>query len=276
MATQVSRRSDRIAVMMPLEVEWKDAEGREFAQKTRTLEVSRRGAIIILPDKLAPKQELLIRCPGGRRQEVVRVLRQTGRHAEGLVYRVAAVNSGADLWDIEFPALTESEKAFVQALLECGRCQGCEVACLNEIEFKAFVADQALGRYCKSCGASTTWKPVTFEGPAETSAAPLGIVPRTEDKRKEARARVNLLACVRESGNDEEVAVCENISHGGLCIRGKKRYREGAKVEVAVPYSPRSASVFAPAWVVYSREASRGDLFRSGLTYKSPKSKLKI
>lgn len=45
-------------------------------------------------------------------------------------------------------------------------------------------------------------------------------------------------------------------------------YPEGSMIEVAVPYSPKAANIFVPAWIVYSKELSRGDIFRHGLSYR--------
>jgi len=252
---------------MPIEVIGADVKGQQFVQQTRTLVISRYGASVALARKLAPKQELVIRRVGFRKKAEVQVVGQIGRQPDEYVYGVMLLNPSVNLWDIEFPPLAESEKAVARTLLECGCCQGREVTYLNEIEFKAFVANQGIARYCRPCGASTTWKQVSHEALSKPEL-PLSSRSRAEDRRKEVRTKVDLTACIRQSEFDEEVVVCENISHGGLCFRSKNHYRQGSRIEVAVPYSPRAANIFASAWIIYSQELPRGDSFRHGVAYR--------
>ena len=77
-----------------------------------------------------------------------------------------------------------------------------------------------------------------------------------------------MTACVRQSGADDELAVCEDISPVGVCFRCKRRYERNAEVEVAVPYSPDSGNIFLPARIVYSEEIAKAGLFRHGTEYR--------
>ncbi len=269
MRTQVARRSDRVSVRVPIEVVGQDIEGEPFVQLTRTLVISRYGACVPLAQRLAAKQELVIRRVGVKTKRAeVRVVKQISGQPPEYVYGVMLLDSSVNLWDIEFPPLAESEKAVARTLLECGYCQSGEVTYLDETEFKAFVANQSIARYCKACGASSPWKQACCEAPSKPEL-PATSRPRTEDRRKEVRARVSLTACIRQPDLDEEVVVCENLSHGGLGFRSKNRYAEGSRIEVAVPYSPRAANIFVPAWIVHSQELARGDFFRHGAAYRN-------
>ncbi len=267
MSHQIGRRSDRVSVMLPIEVMGKDVRGNQFIQQTQTLVVSRYGASVAVAHKLAPKQELVIRRVGIKKEAAVQVVGQINGQSDEYVYGVMLLNPSLNLWDIEFPSLAESEKAVARTLLECDSCQSREVTHLNEIEFKVFVANQGISRYCKDCGASTAWKQALHEALSKPELHPPSKA-STEDRRKEVRAKVSLTACIRQTGSDEEVVVCENISHGGLCFRSTNRYGKGSRIEVAVPYSPRAANIFVPAWIAYSQELSRGDLFRHGVAYR--------
>ncbi len=266
MRTQVARRSDRVSVGVPIEVIGRDIKGQPFVQLTRTLVISRYGACVPLAQRLAAKQEFVIRRVGLKKKAEVRVVKQMGGQSPEYVYGVMLLDSSVNLWDIEFPPLAESAKAVARTLLECGYCQSGEVTYLDETEFKAFVANQSIARYCKACGGSTPWKQASCEAPSKPEL-PATCRPRTEDRRKEVRARVSLTACIRQPDLDDEVVVCENLSHGGLCFRSKNRYAEGSRIEVAVPYSLRAASIFVPAWIVHSKELARGDFFRHGAAY---------
>jgi len=82
------------------------------------------------------------------------------------------------------------------------------------------------------------------------------------------RLRTQLTACIRQTGADDELAVCEDISPIGMCFRSKRRYDADASIEVAVPYSPDAANIFLPARIVYSEEMPKAGLFRHGTEYR--------
>jgi len=87
-------------------------------------------------------------------------------------------------------------------------------------------------------------------------------------ERQRIRLKTRLTACIRQSGADDELAVCEDISPIGMCFRSKRRYDADAPIEVAVPYSPDAANIFLPARVVYSEELPKAGLFRHGTEYR--------
>lgn len=267
MNAQIDRGGDRVSLMMPVEVTGKDINGHQFVQRTRTLVISRYGASVAIGHELAPKQELVIHRPGIEKKAAAQVVRKIGGGADEHVYGLILLDPSINLWDIEFPPAAESEKAIARALLECCCCQSREVAYLNEIEFKAFISDQNIARYCRACGVSTTWTQGLHDLFSKRESRSVNK-PRTEDRRKETRSKVNPTACIRHPGFAEEIVFCENMSHGGLSFKGKKRYPEGSRIEVAVPYSAKAANIFVPAWIVYSKELPRGDIFRHGVAYR--------
>jgi len=161
-----------------------------------------------------------------------------------------APNYFADAWEARRYIDEELHRTLPR---ECGSCQGRGVTYLNEIEFKAFVTNQAMARYCKECQATTTWKQASREAVNKPELSPVASRPAIEDRRKEVRSNVSLTACIRQAQSQEEVVVCENISHGGLSFRSKNRYLSGIRIEVAIPYSATTANIFVPAWIVYSQ-----------------------
>jgi PilZ domain len=93
-----------------------------------------------------------------------------------------------------------------------------------------------------------------------------------ENRRRHDRTTVNLAACIRYPGLDDRIVVCENMSLGGLCFRSRERYFEKSMIEVAVPYSPSTPSIFVTAQIVYVRGLPEGRDFRHGVAYmRSPK-----
>ena len=75
------------------------------------------------------------------------------------------------------------------------------------------------------------------------------------------------MACVRERVGAEEMAVCENVSRQGIAFRSRRKYEEGAHVEVAVPYTQGTANVFIPAVVMHVRALPTAGLYRHGVKY---------
>jgi len=82
------------------------------------------------------------------------------------------------------------------------------------------------------------------------------------------RLKTRLTACIRHTGSDDELAVCEDISPIGMCFRSKRRYEADTLIDVAVPYSPDTANIFLPARVVYSEKIPKAGLFRHGTQYR--------
>ena len=82
------------------------------------------------------------------------------------------------------------------------------------------------------------------------------------------RLQTRLTACIRKAGEDDELAVCEDISPIGMCFRSKRRFDANAAIEVALLYSPDTANIFLPARIVYSEEIPKAGLFRHGTEYR--------
>jgi hypothetical protein len=102
----------------------------------------------------------------------------------------------------------------------------------------------------------------------EPPAAPPRPEAAPENRRKHRRTKVTFTACVKRAGNDEKDTVsCEDMSRGGLRFKSKKQYYEQTVIEVAVPYSPGSQSIFVPGKIVYVQELPEQKVFRCGAAY---------
>lgn len=272
-----ARRSDRVSLSVPIQVSGTEAGG-DFAEKARTLSISRHGATIVLNQKLAPAQQIIIQRMGTNKQANARVVGQIGGQPQGYVYGIAFLNPNVDLWDIEFPALTEPDKAVARVLLECVTCQTREVAHLNELEAEVFEANRCLTRSCKTCNGWTSWRlgfherageavPPPAQPRAVAAAAPPAPAPRTENRRKHNRIVMKVMACVRQPGFGEEIVRVENVSRGGLNFVSSNTYFEGSRIEVAVPYTPGGANIFVAARIAWSCELPDKKLKSYGVTY---------
>jgi hypothetical protein len=282
MSSPSRRRSDRVSLTVLLEASGTDSHGQEFSEPAKSLIISRGGAVIVLGRELNPEQEIHIRrkAPSeAQRQSRVRIVNQTGQQRDGFLYSVEVLDPQMDLWGVDFPSIMENTEAVAKMLLECTHCRTREVSYLNELELRAFESNRGIARHCKVCRVPSIWAQVSNEDEKKIAAraargrraseAP-GAVPSEGEQRERQRMRLQtrLTACIRQQGEDDELAVCEDISAIGMCFRSKRRYLAQALVDVAVPYSPDTANIFLPARIVYSEEIPKAGLFRHGTEYR--------
>jgi hypothetical protein len=276
------RRSDRVSLTVLLEASGTDSHGQDFSEPAKTLLINRGGAVIVFGRELNPEQQIHIRrkTPSeAHRQSRVRIVNQTGQQRDGFLYSVEILDPQMDLWGVDFPAITENTDAVAKMLLECSYCHAREVAYLNELELRAFETNRGIARHCKTCSVPSIWTQVSHEDEKKIAARaargrraaePPGLEPTDGEQRQRQRMRLQtrLTACIRQPDEDDELAVCEDISPIGMCFRSKRRYDAQALIEVAVPYSPDTANIFLPARIVYSEEIPKAGLFRHGTEYR--------
>jgi hypothetical protein len=273
-----ARRSDRVHASLSIEVIGTDYQrGQPFSQKGRTVTLSKHGASIALHYPLAADQELTIRCVDTGKEAGARVVGLIKSAGENLLYGVGFLDAEANPWGIEFP-IAESE-AFGRTLLTCRWCQTSKVFHLNEIELQVFVANGSIQQFCQACSATTSWKRAETEAvsrPHSANRAKAQEPPqeRRAERRKHRRVGSNAPACIRHLGSLEEVVACD-ISRSGVCLRSSKPYREGALIEVALPYSPEgSGNIFVPARV--TRAQSFGHYFKLGVAYSGASERQRV
>ncbi|HUL17606.1 MAG TPA: PilZ domain-containing protein [Terriglobales bacterium] len=273
--TEGLRQSDRIAFRMPLETSWLAGSGLVVKQIAQTLLVSRNGGVIRLQEKLQAGQELTLKrsLEGDLTKSArARVVAEIDHEPEGFIYAISILDPWADFWDIEFPVPHRAEEALARLLMECSFCQRREVVYLNELELKSFEIRKCVARVCKICDAPSIWIEAQPEIPPP-DALPLRVPDADErvvPRRNRTRIRARVLACIRRRGFQEEVAVCEDLSKGGISFRSRNQYPEGTRLEVAVPYTPGSGAIFVPIRIVFSQPLPSAGLFRHGAAYLRP------
>ena len=95
------------------------------------------------------------------------------------------------------------------------------------------------------------------------------------NRRKYVRARVTVAACVRSAAFGDDLAICEDISRGGIRFKSRKQYVQGDAIEVAAPFSPETQSIFVTAKIVFVQKIADQDFFRYGVAYL-PSSKIEV
>lgn len=266
------RQSDRVSLRLQVEASWFGSGGAAVKQPAETLLVSRNGGVIRLQEKLFPGQEMTLeRKIEGDHSKVARarIVAEIDCDAEGFLYAIAILEPRVDFWDIDFPAPHKAEEALARLLMECSFCQRREVVYLNEMELKSFEIRKCIARVCRHCDSPSIWIEAHSEAddvrlPRNGSTAHSDrVVPR----RNRTRVKARVLACIRRRGFQEEVAVCEDLSKGGLSFRSRNHYPEGTRLEVAVPYTPGAGAIFVPIRIVSSQRIASAGLFRHGAAY---------
>jgi len=289
------RRSSRIPKEIAILLVGSDMAGKVFSEETKTVVLSRHGAGIVSQYVLSAEQELILRRLDTDKEAEVRIVGQLGSHGESHTYGVAFLDAEMDLWGVDFPSMTDSEKEVSRALLQCSSCKAREMVQQSDLESDVYLVNEGIIRFCRKCGSSTIWKraigdaagdtvPLENTPPeAEQRAEPVETLPeappnpalapvpqtaaRTENRRKHVRTRVNFQACVRTHTFGDDIVTCEDISRGGLCFTSGKRYIEQTEIEVAAPYSPGNPEIFVHAQIVHVVELKQEGRFRCGVRY---------
>lgn len=267
------RQSDRVCFRMTVEASWFNHGGVAVKVAAQTLLVSRNGGVLRITEKLSGGQEITLRrqLEGDQSKTVrARVMAEIDHEPEGFLYAIHLLEARHDFWDIDFPAPHKAVEALARLLMECSFCQRREVVYLNEAEVKSFEIRKCVARICKHCESPSVWieaqpeilSSEMFSEPPEESR----VVPR----RNRTRVKARVLACIRRRGFQEEVAVCEDLSKGGISFRSRNQYPEGSRVEVAVPFTPGSGAIFVPIRIVFSQAIPSVGLYRHGAAYLRP------
>ncbi len=274
MSSEAHRQSDRVSVRMRVEASWLTSEGIVVTDSAQTLLVSRNGGVLRLSEKLSTSQEITLRRRlGGDNSKTARarVVAEIDHEPDGFLYAIAMLEPRADFWDIDFPAPHKANEAIARLLMECSFCQRREVVYLDEMQLKSFEVRKGVARVCKICDAPSIWIEAQSEIPsADPTTSKQPEADRVIPRRNRTRIKARVLACIRQRGFQEEVAVCEDLSKGGISFRSRNQYPEGTRVEVAVPFTPGAGAIFVPIRIVFSQPIASAGLFRHGAAYIKP------
>jgi len=278
MQATLTTGKERVRLRLRIEARGTDADGREFEQSGSTVEIHREGALVELPSaagRIVPGQSLVVRRhrgDDGWTEAKARVLGLAGADGDLRIYSLELLPGEEEFWAIEFPEQARSQNAVACMLLECCFCRRREVAYATERDMLCFNTQKGIARNCRDCEMPTIWVQTLDEDPPRAGASPqdfqrIGQPAQIHDRQATPRFRTRLTACVRAAGGDPELAVCENMSRGGLCFRTRRRYQESDILEVAVPFTKGAANIFVPARVVYVQEVPGAGLHRHGAAY---------
>jgi hypothetical protein len=268
------RQSDRVTLRLEVEASWFNGDGVAVTKPAESLLVSRNGGVIRLQEKLFTGLELTLRRTledDTVKTARARIVAEIDHETDGFLYAVSILEPRADFWEIEFPTLQQGEEALARLLMECSFCQRREVVYLNEMELKSFEVRRCAARLCTHCEAPSIWVEAQSDPNGVEMLQPRAAVEeRVVPRRNRLRVKARVLACIRQRGFQEEVAVCEDLSKGGLSFRSRNQYPEGTRAEVAVPFTPGAGAIFVPIRIVFSQALPAVGLYRHGAAYVRP------
>ena len=268
-------RSDLCPVSISLNVAWQCRNGDRCAAPARTLLVNRKGATIVLQQKLDATQEITISSVGTGRRSLARVVGLIGQESEGQVYGISLTDPAAAPWAVELAQVGGWDVPETEYFLECAVCLTCAQIRLDSIEAKVFGARRVITLLCPECNKWTVWGLASCEArttrdPEATPQDASEPAPRVENRRKHGRISTKLSACIRSAGAQlEEVVRVTDISRGGFRFHSPNHYPEGSRLLVAMPFTPNASNVFVPVRVMWRKEVRRLKRYEYGVAYDS-------
>ena len=152
-----TRRSARITMQIPVILIGNDLLGKVFSEHTNTINVSRHGLGVVSKQKIAPDQEMIVRRKDTNQEAPVRVVRAIRSGSRTQTYGLEFTGPDNNIWNVEFPPLTESEKVSTFSLFECSRCKVRKTLDNGDGELKGSARNKSVVRSCERCGGETTW-----------------------------------------------------------------------------------------------------------------------
>jgi hypothetical protein len=252
-AVHEGRRSERVFLRIPIEIVGKDAEGKEFREKTFTVVINRHGARISAQRSLFADQQITITNLHNGASCPFRVVGQAGRSlGEGAEWGVECLEPSVEIWGISFPgpAASPSEAERVDALLECSECQSRELAKLSVEEYHTLASSEVIHRRCWKCNQTTAWRFGAAE--ADTEAIP-GSANGGAERRRARRHTVRLPVRVRLENGQTTTARTENLSRTGVCFVSEVAMEPGQLIQLTLGYGSGGHQEEVTAKVVWRR-----------------------
>jgi hypothetical protein len=274
METKGKRGGFRLPLEIPIEVVGTDCLGSQFFDRTHTLVIGRHGGKVVLERVLVPQQEITIRCIATGREVEASILGLIAKKGRAYHYGIKFLGEEENIWGIQFPPLTESERTAGRESLQCIKCKKQERISLDDFELEVLEISGHLSRDCKSCGDVSLWRILPEHTPGSGTHTPASL-PATaapfKERRHESRREMQVSACVRTARFGEDMVKTRSVSRRGLSFESRCDYVQGEAVEVAAPYSPRGGNIFLPAKIVRLQRLPSGEIRSYGIVFQNQK-----
>ncbi len=215
------RRSERILLMIPLEVEGIDVNGTSFTERTRTFSINRNGAYISLKSVAQQGDDISVTNLGTRQTCIFRLC-ESGKDPSGEItaWGIECLQPEVNFWQIRFPEKPPEPlpERTIAALIVCGTCRTREVADLTVPQYHEMLDQDGMTRDCPDCAQPTEWKFILVESAGGGLEEAPPSLPTEEESRRHKRIVAKLPIRLRHPQDDRvEEAVTENISKSGVC-----------------------------------------------------------
>lgn len=260
-----ARKSERLLLKIPIQVQGVDIRGNAFDETTYTLVVNRSGGLIALSRQMQPG--VVIKITNLTRQvscSFIVVMQTSASLSGNPEWGVKCLDPDVEIWGVYFPDKNEQppQPNLTHALLECRECAFREMASLTAEQYRMLVAESCLPRPCPKCGVVREWKYAVMEAgpgglapslapPSASGAASQGEVGR----RQEKPLAVKLPLEIRLPDGSGESTMTENISESNLCFACNHGLQVGDRLYVTVGLDPPRERCDVPARIVWRRPA---------------------
>jgi len=275
------RKSERVLLKIPIQVEGKDAHGDDFDDITYTVVINRSGGQIVVERLLAPGDIVKITNPRTQISCFFKIISRAATCLSGSPeWAVRSLDPRVEIWGVNFPTYPKElhKSPRVRALLECQECFSREIAALTEEEYRRLAKESPLVRLCPKCRDTTFWNYGRIEGELEDVLPSLPAPPvsgstyRDEaGRRREKRVALKAPLEVRLPDGSKESGSTENLSKSGLCFGCNLEMQVGDPVYVSVGANPSEENREVVAhvawrrptegkgWALYGVKLERGD-----------------
>ncbi len=266
MVEQTRRRTTRVLLKVPIEVNGTGANGDPFQERTSTVMVDGHGAQIVLKSSPRPGECVTITNLRSRKSCPFRIVRRVTKSlSEDAEWAVECLQPGASFWGIHFPPAesaaaqespsarqpapaaerppaTEPKPGIIEALLACQKCGSRKSMRLTVEQYRILSRQHWVRLDCPKCGTSTEWRPSYLGSEGEAPHEPLPSIPSSSprggiEKRKAKRLDVKLPIRIRWEDGHEEITNTENLSKTGVCFTSETKMSVGSLIQVTVGYT---------------------------------------
>jgi hypothetical protein len=254
------RSGERLEIEIPIRVLRFDPEQVEtggFSEDTRTLNVSRSGASIVLRNPVKVGNSLRIVNLTTHRELDFRVVGALGTTADGAsIWATECLERRDDFWGVVCPGPT-ADSSDNSALLQCRGCGRKAQRPLTFMEAEVLDSGGMIILNCDPCGKATYWADADANSRAKNSPTVKTVTPapfgtesesteETEkniEKRATKRSQLKLPILVSNKAGQREESKIQDISKKGLSVPLFMKLDLGDTVKIIYPYDPRSGGI---------------------------------
>ncbi len=245
------RRAERLFLRIPVAVSGEDNSGKPLSEESKTIHISRRGALVELRHPPRAGSQLVVRNLSNGLTANSRLIHShdNGRH-ERAECGIELLDAPRDFWGVVFEDPGPPEEIRIFALLCCTTCGQKVFAGLSPEEYRAMETRSTLRRPCPRCGSATDWvigpseedEEETFIPPpapssnaiSEPSAKPQEMEKSGIERRKARRLALKVPLLVRNAAGLTESTVAEDMSKTGFKFGCSLEFAVGDLIQISV------------------------------------------